>query len=309
MKKIILTIYTFGLIVSLYAQNPSHEKIDSVISLIKKDKLNESISRSTTQDTILVNRLHYLVVKYKDIGQYDSALHYANQALTLSNSLMVPATMSLGSKAYGWAKGTAVSYNQIGNIFWLQSDYPTALKYYFKALKISEELGDKNLIAKNIGNIGIIYNNQDDYPKALTCFFKALKIEEAIGDKNGIARNLVNIGLVYQSQAEDQKKPELKSDGYTKALTHYLQALKLFKELVNKNGIGVTLGNIGIVYYHQNDYSKALEYYFKALKIKEESGSKNGIVRNMQNTSIPCSPISSSSSRRLTRSCVMTLLI
>jgi hypothetical protein len=37
-----------------------------------------------------------------------------------------------------------------------------ALEYYFKALKISEEIGDKKGIARKLGNIGTIYKERGE---------------------------------------------------------------------------------------------------------------------------------------------------
>ena len=39
--------------------------------------------------------------------------------------------------------GTAKILGDIGVVYWFQSDYPNALKYYFDALRINEELGIK----------------------------------------------------------------------------------------------------------------------------------------------------------------------
>jgi len=74
-----------------------------------------------------------------------------------------------------------------------------ALDYYYKALKIIEEIGDKNGNATQLSNIGMVYSEQKEYSRALDNYFRALKINEEIGDKNGIAVQLGNIGSVYTS--------------------------------------------------------------------------------------------------------------
>jgi hypothetical protein len=40
-----------------------------------------------------------------------------------------------------------------------------ALEYYFKALKINEEIGDKQGQAINLGNIGIVYHTKVTMPR------------------------------------------------------------------------------------------------------------------------------------------------
>jgi len=166
----------------------------------------------------------------------------------------------------------AIQLGNIGVVYDNQGDYPKALKYYFKALKMRKELGTKNLIASTLSNIGGVYREQSDYPKALEYYFKTLKMDEELGDKTGIAIDFHNIGSVYYSKGD-----------YPRALEYYFKSLKIKEELGNIRGIAITIGNIGIVYKEQGNYPKALEYYFKALKMDEELGNKNGIARHLGN--------------------------
>ncbi|OFY62780.1 MAG: hypothetical protein A3H98_09930 [Bacteroidetes bacterium RIFCSPLOWO2_02_FULL_36_8] len=179
------------------------------------------------------------------------------------------------NEEFGYKKGIAIVLSNIGAVFYEQADYLKALDYYFKALKIAEELGDKDRIAQCLGNTGNVYFNQTDYPKALDYYFRALKMAEELGNKNNIAAWIGNIGIVYKEQND-----------YTKTLEYYHRALKIKEELGDKNGIAIWLGNIGIIYVEQNDYPTALEYYSRALKMKEELGDKNGIANNLGNIGV-----------------------
>ncbi|MBL8005091.1 MAG: tetratricopeptide repeat protein [Candidatus Kapabacteria bacterium] len=55
-------------------------------------------------------------------------------------------------------------YNLLGTAYLNLSYYPKALEYYSKALLINEEIGNKEGIAKNLGNIGNVYSKLSDYP-------------------------------------------------------------------------------------------------------------------------------------------------
>jgi len=70
----------------------------------------------------------------------------------------------------------ADALNNIGYIYQSQGDIQKGLKYYFKALKIDEELGNKNGVATSLNNIGAIYKNQGDIQMGLEYYFKSLKI-------------------------------------------------------------------------------------------------------------------------------------
>ena len=45
-------------------------------------------------------------------------------------------------------------------VYLMQKDYPKALEYFLKGVKMAEELGNKELVASNSNNIGIVYQNQ-----------------------------------------------------------------------------------------------------------------------------------------------------
>lgn len=257
---LVLGIWFLGLSICSAQQN----KIDSLLSLLKKDK----------EDTNKVNHLNVLA---RELGSTnpDTSILLSTQALQLSEK-------------QNWKKGVARSFHELGWFYTVKSDYSKALDCNFKALAIWEKLeknpdsqNPKSLIlnrkSSTLGNIGIVYLYQGDYLKALDNYLKALKIDEELKDKNGIAKRLGNIGNVYNSQAD-----------YPKALDYYFKALKMSEELGNKNNITAWVGNIGIVYYQQGDYPKALDYYLKALKMAEELGDKNAIARHLGNIGIVC---------------------
>ncbi|MCW3122773.1 MAG: hypothetical protein JWQ38_2265, partial [Flavipsychrobacter sp.] len=154
----------------------------------------------------------------------------------------------------------------IGTVYRNQSDFPHALEYYKKALKLAGETGDKKALALVSYNIGDIYSEQGDYPHALEYDFSALKASEEAGDKQSIAGATMCIGSVYASQNNNPR-----------ALEYYFNALNIYKEIGDNLSLERTTGNIGNVYCNGiKDYPHALEYYLKALKIAVEMGDKEG---------------------------------
>ena len=59
---------------------------------------------------------------------------------------------------------------------------------------------------------------------------------------------------------------------YEKALDYFNRSLAIKEEISDKHGIGVSLHNIGNVYYSKGDYKKAEEYLEKSLSIQKEIG-------------------------------------
>jgi len=227
------------------------------------DSLEIRLNDSKT-DSSKINLLNELSRQYLITGDYDNALTYANNALTLGRQ-QVPLTA-------GIKKEIAKPLKNIGVIYWSQGNYSKALEYDLEALKIGEELGDKKIIASALNNIGLVYSSKNNYPEALSYYLRSLKIKEEIGDRNGIANSLLGIGTIYDLQ-----------DNHKKALEYYQKGLKIKESLGDKIGIAGALNNIGTTYGKQGDYSNALEYFLKALKIREETGDKKGMSNALNN--------------------------
>jgi adenylate cyclase len=180
--------------------------------------------------------------------------------------VLAQALLSYGDQ-HKYPRAKAKAYRLMGISKTIKSDYPKALEYFQRSLKIYEEIGDKKGIAGIIGNIGIIYKNQGDYPKALEYYQRSLKINEEIGNKQSMAATIGNIGNIYSDQGDN-----------TKALEYYQRSLKVNEEIGDKKGIAGIIGNIGNIYQDQDENPKALEYYQRSLKINEEIGNKRGMA-------------------------------
>lgn len=199
-------------------------------------------------------------------SDFSNAMEKFNESLFIANKYLSGIQKQLAKKLL------ASNMGNIGGVYLNQGNYTKALEYYFKALKIDKEIGNKLGQAIIMGNIGIVYSDQSYYTKALEYYFKALKMDEEIVNKSGQARHLGNIGLVYSDQSY-----------YTKALEYYFKALVINEEIGDKRAQAANTGNIGLVYSEQGDCTKALDYYFKALKMEEEIGNKSGQAKHLGN--------------------------
>jgi len=236
-----------------------NREADSMRNVLKAEK----------EDTNKVKTLIALSNELERRGEYDTSITYAGSAITLAENL---ASSSSSDIVRACKKGIAKAYNNIGIVYDEQANYPKALDYYFKALNMEEEVGDKDRQADVTGNIGIVYKEQGDNTKALKYYFEALKIKEEVGDKKGQARATGNIGNAYYDLGD-----------YPKALEYFLKALKMAEESGYKKGQAINTGNIGNIYKVQGDYPKALEYYFKSLNMAEELDNKQLQANNTGN--------------------------
>ncbi|TRX37468.1 tetratricopeptide repeat protein [Flavobacterium sp. ZT3R18] len=237
MKKYIL----FFLILSInfsFSQKSKQKEIDSLEIELSHAK----------EDTLKVKILDHLSALNFYLDSNLSFKH-AKSALLLSQKLR-------------YKKGTAYAYNNIGIYYLLKSDFPKALNYVFKALKIHEDRNNKYGIASSSNALGTIYVEFKNYKLALSCYNKALKTSKEIKDQESIATYLNNIGDVY-----------LKMKKYPKALFYFNKAL--ITNGIRKNSFesGLNYTNIGITNNYLKQYEKSIKATTKSILINKNDPS------------------------------------
>ncbi len=148
-----------------------------------------------------------------------------------------------------------------------EGDLDLALEYYFKTLKIENELEDKEGYAYILNNIGNVYSDLRMYDKSLEYHKESLKVKEQLGNKYGIATSIRNIGEIYLNLNKPQR-----------ALEYFEKQLDLATEINDINGIAAAKTDIGRAYINLRDYSEAEKYLEESLKIIEKTGDKVGII-------------------------------
>ena len=235
------------------AETPIAARITQVLGLYQKADLWAS---KTDYDKEKYSRLLFAYASFlDDYGMYyDAGQVYLYQIIPLAEEI------------YGTNHdSTATDYNETGEMYLNQGDYPQALEYYQKALARNEKvLGKEHRdTAASYNNIGRVYYAQGNYPQALEYYQKALEIREKVLGKEHpyTSTSYNNLGLVYKAQGD-----------YPQALEYYQKALEIREKGLGKehSSTASTYNNIGAVYYNQGNYPKALEYYQKALAIHEK---------------------------------------
>jgi tetratricopeptide (TPR) repeat protein len=165
-------------------------------------------------------------------------------------------------------------YNTIADLY-KEIDPDSTLFYAQKAAVLSTKKGYHFGLATaytNKGNASIILGN---YSIALK-YFKNAQTEFEITlkqnpdnkqFKKGLARTYASSGVAYYEQ-----------NNYTLALNNDEQALKLYQEIHEQQGISKVLNNIGTIYRSQQIYLKALHYLKEAYKIQLSLGEENAPI-------------------------------
>ena len=189
-----------------------------------------------------------------DYGEYESALDVNLRQLKIRKKLYGPKHIDI-----------ALSFFNIGSIYFQQNDYTKALEYYNRAQSVWKMnlVKESELGSPFYNNIGVIYDRQGYFNKALDYHQKALRINQKIlGEKHfETATSYNNIGTVYSELEE-----------YGKALENYFKALNIRMETVGDKHpfTANSYNNIGVVYVKQEEYEKALEHFNEALRIRME---------------------------------------
>lgn len=101
---------------------------------------------------------------------------------------------------------------------------------------------------------------------------QTLALATRLNYPKGKALAYLVLGLNYENKAD-----------FSKALNAYFNALKVYEDLDEQNGIAACLSNIGNVYLAEKTYDKAEEYYLKALAINRQTGNKVYMSVNLAN--------------------------
>ncbi|MFH1014332.1 MAG: tetratricopeptide repeat protein [Nitrospirota bacterium] len=226
---------------------------------------------------------------YRNLCYYHEAIEYHNKALKI--------VRDAEDRRGEWKHrdNLGVAYHDLG-------DYPKAIEYHKKALKIVRDAEDRRAQGNCLGNLGVAYYDLGDYPKAIEYYEQALEIAQDIGDKLGEGNRLGNLGLAYCSLGEylsPLHEPHFQTKSthldlfernntewtrwnalckslYAKANNHLAQALKISRDIGDKQREGIHLGNLGLVYNSLGRYSTAIKYHKKALEISQDTGYKRG---------------------------------
>ncbi|MEL7039273.1 MAG: tetratricopeptide repeat protein, partial [Cyanobacteria bacterium J06592_8] len=203
-----------------------------------------------------------LGIAYRRLGQYEKAIEYYQQSLAIFQEI-------------GDRKGVASSLNNLGNAYFSLGQYQKAIEYHQQSLAIDREIGDRKGVASSLNNLGNAYDSLGQYQEAIEYHQQSLAIEREIGDRNGVASSLGNLGNAYLSLGQ-----------YQKAIEYHQQQLTIAREIGDRNGVASSLNNLGNAYRRLGQYQEAIEYYQQSLTIAREIGDRNGEAASLGNLGI-----------------------
>ncbi len=203
-------------------------------------------------DTVEINALLGLSYEFmrKDLGKTKS---YAYQTIALSKSLN--STWQLGAGYF-----YLVSSHQNSGLL------DSALHYLYLLGKLSNANPSIWKMAANYNQAaGLYFKNTGQPKKALTYMIKNLNLLKVENESK--AGLLLNIGNIYYDLGE-----------YKNSSDYFLQSLRLFEKLGNKQGESYCLQSLGNTLSMLKQYRASKKYFERALRLKEEQKDTRGII-------------------------------
>ncbi len=267
LKTAALTAFLLFCTTFLHAGN----KADSLALILKGD----------IPDTVRIDVYNKLSFELKNTNP-SLAVEYALKAVELSTKLNRP-------------KDIARSQHTVGTIYYIQANYPEALKHYLESLKYREQINDSVNMAKVYNNIALVHYTLGNHQEALQYHFRSITIKQKRNDLNGLAFSYGNVGNIYYDLGEtatDQKHDAEADSMFRVALRYQKNAEEIQLKLVNENpgnevfeiGLAGTYNNLGNISLQlaalDNDngilFGEALSYHKKALDIQEKYNDVRG---------------------------------
>jgi len=225
--------------------------------LLLKDWLPEI--RETRDQKTLGRALNQTGLQYLHLGEYNEALNYFEQSLTI--------TQEIGDRS---TEGATLS--NMSAIFQARGDYDKALGYLEQSLTITQEIGDRLTEGATLNNMSTIAHARGDYDKALRYLEQSLAIAQEVGDRSGEGTTLNNMATIAHARSD-----------YDKALGYLEQSLAIQQEIGDRSGEGTTLNNMSTIAHARGDYDKALGYLEQSLAIRQEIGDARGLCATLIN--------------------------
>jgi len=231
MKKLYCLIFTASFLFAAHAQK---YRADSLALLLRKESVDSNI------------------VNYKWLLADAISLYNTDSAMLLAQEAY--------SEAYKieYLEGQSRSLGIMANVFIKLGNYPQALDFYLRKLKIDEKRNyPRNLASVNL-NLAIVYVYQEQYQNALTYYYVADSLIRVYNLQDIKYHIALNLGDVYDRLNQSDS-----------AFMYFNRSLGLALALKEKDLIGASMVGLGHSYFKLGSTSLSKIYYKEALIILE----------------------------------------
>lgn len=218
----------------------------------KYEEAQEKFQLSQTQalthllPQIVADSLRFLGVIASDLGQFDQAKQYYEEALPLYHKLEDK-------------RGESTVLNNLSIVAHAQNQLVAAMTHWEQARLIHQAIGDREGTARVLTNLSSVCLDLGEFEKGLAYSQEALTICREIDLRFGQGFNLINLSLFsFHLQADQQ------ADIFSQA------AMKLAQEIESLPLEGMALKDRAYLLMQQQQWAEANETYQQALSIWQQ---------------------------------------
>jgi len=241
-----------------------------------------------------IDALNKIGHAFKELGSFDTAYMYCQQAIHKSNSSkdqkrLADNYLLMGNilyrtvgpqKSKNYYKlsldlyqkltdsvGIANVYNGLGTVYLAQPLYDSAIFYFHEFIKLSDQTGYRDGLGKATVNLGSTYYLLYDYDRARKYLLESIDVNRKLNNSRYIGIAYSNLGnIAYEEHQNDT------------ALDYFNKAKEIYSKLDNKYGLTILYSNIGHIYLSQKQFDKAYKQYAQAKKLFHEMGDEDGVL-------------------------------
>ena len=180
------------------------------------------------------------------------------------------------AEAAGDMSGVATALMDLGQIAHHEGDHERARSLFSRSLEAFRALGDESCVARALNNLGSVALNLGEFARAHDLLQESLALHRRVGDRHGIASTLNNLAgaanrledfetamgyfreshvlalaegqRLYAAIAMENLAALTRHSGDARLAEHrYREALRLYREVGDEQGIGACMAGLGAV--------------------------------------------------------------
>jgi tetratricopeptide (TPR) repeat protein len=222
----------------------------------------------------LARLLVFLSDDYTNTGEFDKAIKYAEEAVSIAPLSTDPSIIRLAHIALAYTYVVlgklekaqphvteianleggltdpfyASSFHfEMGNISTLKGDQRQAIEHYQQALQIAEQQGNLRTKIACLYGLAMAHNHLHQYRLALSYAEQSRNLSRSLGDRRNESMALSQLGRIFMNKRN-----------YSRTI-HYLKLSIELKEQEDKLGLAYEYNNLGQAYAYAGYREKALE--------------------------------------------------
>lgn len=214
------------------------------------DSLENALEKEAV-DSLRVNILNELADAYK-YSDFEKTYSLASHADSISKSI-------------NYKCGSAKALKYIGVSYWNKGNYALAKDFFYKSLKIYEEIEDIDGIGRLWNNIGLIDITQDDFDTAINNFKKSISFCEQADNYSMIGSAMHNIGIAFYHKKR-----------HDSSLTYQRYAMDYYHKANDSIGLGRAMCFAGMELTSLKRYDSAYDNLEKSYLLFDKQNNERG---------------------------------